>query len=105
MQQTVFAIIFLVTLAVAGDSTSVDSAYFVENKGDTLSVGSVGDTLAADSSEVEASEPLEIASEPKVEKLKIVRRKYKYKNQVRAALGMMAFFVIVLTTTQSWNPD
>jgi len=40
-----------------------------------------------------------------IEKIKVVRRRFKYRAQVGTALGMMAFIAIILTTVQSWNPE
>jgi hypothetical protein len=45
------------------------------------------------------------SGENTIEKIPIVRRKYDFRRQIRVALGMMAFFVVMLTTAQSWNPD
>lgn len=38
-------------------------------------------------------------------KLKIVKRHFKYKEQIGLAVGMMAFILVVMTTAQAWNPD
>jgi hypothetical protein len=48
---------------------------------------------------------LDAASPKKIEKIKVVRRKFKYREQVGVALGMMAFIALILTTVQSWNPE
>ena len=40
-----------------------------------------------------------------IEKIKVVRRRFKYREQVGTALGMMAFIAIILTTVQTWNPE
>ncbi len=37
--------------------------------------------------------------------IKVVRRQYKYREQVRLALFMMAFVALALTASQTWNPD
>ena len=50
------------------------------------------DTLATDTTQ-------------QIEKIKVVRRRFKYREQVGTALGMMAFIAIILTTVQSWNPE
>lgn len=39
------------------------------------------------------------------EKIKIIRRDFKYRDQVGAALGTMVFITIILTTIQAWNPN
>ena len=48
---------------------------------------------------------LDAAATKKIEKIKVVRRKFKYREQIGVALGMMAFIAIILTTVQSWNPE
>ena len=40
-----------------------------------------------------------------IRKIPVVRHRFKYREQVGTALGMMAFIAIILTTVQSWNPD
>jgi len=37
--------------------------------------------------------------------IKVVRRRYKYREQVKLALFMMGFIALILTATQNWNPD
>ncbi|MBD3345538.1 MAG: hypothetical protein GF401_10790 [Chitinivibrionales bacterium] len=37
-------------------------------------------------------------------KLKIVKREFNFKEQVGLAVGMMAFILAVMTTSQAWNP-
>jgi hypothetical protein len=37
--------------------------------------------------------------------LKVVKRSYKYRQQVRLALFMMGFITLALTASQAWNPD
>ncbi len=48
---------------------------------------------------------LDAGTPGKIEKIKVVRRKFRYGEQVGAALGMMAFLAIIFTTAQQWNPD
>jgi hypothetical protein len=38
-------------------------------------------------------------------KIPIVNRNFNYRRQLGMALGMMAFALLFLTSTQSWNPD
>lgn len=40
-----------------------------------------------------------------VQRLKIRRRDYDYRKQLGYALGMMAFIALILTSSQSLNPD
>lgn len=39
-----------------------------------------------------------------VRKIKLVKRKYNYRQQIGLAVGMMAFIAIVMTTAQTLNP-
>ena len=48
---------------------------------------------------------LDTAAPKKIEKIKVVRRKFNYREQVGVALGMMAFIAIILSSVQSWNPE
>jgi hypothetical protein len=41
----------------------------------------------------------------RTKKIQLVRRNFNYRYQVRAAMGMMIFITIILTTVQNWNPD
>jgi hypothetical protein len=41
----------------------------------------------------------------KPRKIKILKRKFDVREQVGIALGMMAFVLIMMTTSQAWNPD
>ena len=73
-----------------------------------------------DSTQIDKKEPLTVIERPdtlfkadtlvtdttkQIEKIKVVRRRFKYREQVGTALGMMAFIAIILTTVQSWNPE
>ena len=73
-----------------------------------------------DSTQIDKKEPLAITERPdtlfktdtlatdttkQIEKIKIVRHRFKYREQVGTALGMMAFIAIILTTVQTWNPE
>ena len=84
------------------DSTA-DSTILVTEQKDSVENVIVTDTTARDS--LALSQLPAKPEEKKIEKIKIVRRDFKYRYQVRTALGMMAFIAIVLTTAQSWNPD
>jgi hypothetical protein len=66
---------------------------------DTLAAADTADTLVRPDT---ALVP-EVPKGPK--KLKIVRRAYKYREQIGLALAMMGFVVVILTSTQNWNPD
>ncbi len=73
-----------------------------------------------DSLQIDKKEPLTITERPdallktdslaadttrQIEKIKVVRRRFRYREQVGTALGMMVFIAIILTTVQSWNPE
>jgi len=40
-----------------------------------------------------------------VRKLRIIKRKVNYREQIFVALGVMAFVAVMMTTTQAWNPN
>jgi hypothetical protein len=37
-------------------------------------------------------------------RIQVVRRQFKYREQVGYALAMMLFIAIIMTSSQSWNP-
>ncbi len=37
-------------------------------------------------------------------KVKVIKRKYSFKNQLRSAIGMMFFVTIILMSVQNLNP-
>ena len=47
----------------------------------------------------------EIHKEEKHEGMRLTKRTFDHKRQVVLGVGMMAFIAIILTTTQSLNPD
>lgn len=84
------------------DSTA-DSTMLVTAQKDSIEKDIITDTTGSDSL---ALPQLPAESDiKKTEKINIVRRNFKYRYQVRTALGMMAFITFILTTAQSWNPD
>jgi len=72
----------------------------------SLDVGSGQDSTAlADTSDTLAQQAAAQGVQPSgPKKLKIVRRKYKYRQQLGLALAMMAFVAIIFMSTQNWNP-
>jgi len=67
---------------------------------DTVAVSDTTDTL-------EGADTTGLFGQPKAgpNKLKIIQRVYNYREQLGLALGMMAFVLVIFTTTQNWNPD
>jgi hypothetical protein len=68
------------------------------------------DHRAADSTGISSPDSLiaaynESAKKDSLAEPKLTKRKYNHKEQVYFAVGMMAFFALILTTAQSWNPD
>jgi hypothetical protein len=86
-----FLFLFYGVLGAQEDSTQIDKKepLTITERPDTLFKT---DTLATDTTK-------------QIEKIKVVRRRFKYREQVGTALGMMAFIAIILTTVQSWNPE
>lgn len=74
-----------------------DSNFKINNE-NSLAVDVKSDTL---------SEPGLQEEDPskKRKKIKVVRRKFNFRNQVGTALGMMLFVTIILFSVQNWNPD
>ena len=91
-------IVLIIIVALSGIVRAQDTTSQLESK-DSLAVIEMPDTLSTTPDSFEAD------STKKIEKIKVVRRRFKYREQVGTALGMMAFIAIVLTTVQSWNPD
>ena len=91
-------ITLIITLALLGILQAQDTVSKTVSK-DSLAVIEMPDTLSTTPDSFEAD------STKKIEKIEVVRRKFKYREQVGTALGMMAFIAIILTTVQSWNPD
>lgn len=72
--------------------------YSQETENDSLEVGTQADSLTA--YDLEQSD-----YDKKVEKIKIMRRNFNYRNQVASALFMMGFVALIITSVQNWNPD
>jgi hypothetical protein len=75
----------------AQDTTSVtgEDSLFIETPQDSLSIA---DLLASDTTQAR-------------KKIKVIRREYKFRDQIGSAVGMMIFMAIILITVQNWNPD
>lgn len=85
-----------------GDTVSLppDTAF-----GDTVEqLDTLTDTTAF-LSDTAVSDTSKLLIEEGVQRLKVARRDYTYRKQLGYALGMMAFIALILTSTQSWNPD
>ena len=91
-------IALIIIMALFGISQAQDTLSQEVSK-DSLPVVELPDSL------ITAPDSFEADSTKKIEKIGVVRRKFKYREQVGTALGMMAFIAIILTTVQSWNPD
>lgn len=39
-----------------------------------------------------------------IKKIKLIKREYNYGQQLRLAIGMMAFLAVVMMSSQNWNP-
>lgn len=91
-------IALIIIMALSGIVQAQDTVSQTVNK-DSLAVVETPDTLSSTPDSFEAD------STKKIEKIEVVRRKFKYREQVGTALGMMAFIALILTTVQSWNPD
>ena len=57
-----------------------------------------------DEKKVEVTETKNVAATASVEKIKLRKRHFNYRQQVGLAVGMMAFIVVMMTTAQSLNP-
>lgn len=118
----------ILSLAVYGqpqDSTGADSAVQLTARTDSTAHDSAADTLSAkqtaqtdtstqvttqidSTTVVSVKDTLSTVLEPvkeKTDKIDVVRHDFKFREQVGAALGMMAFIAIILTSVQNWNPD
>ncbi len=51
------------------------------------------------------ADTLDTTPPAKTKKIPVVDRQFNYRRQLGMALGMMAFALLFLTSTQSWNPD
>ena len=64
-------------------------------------------TVRSDSTgekQVQVTEKNEVAATTTVKKIKLRKRDYNYKQQIRLAVGMMAFIAITMMTAQNLNP-
>ncbi len=64
---------------------------------DTLSIEKGRDTLSM--ADLQLSDTTQARK-----KIKIIRREYKFKDQIGSAVGMMLFMTVILASVQSWNP-
>ena len=48
--------------------------------------------------------PMVADTAKKLNRIPVVKRNLKYRAQIGAALGMMAFLTVILGSTQNWNP-
>ena len=92
-------IALIIIMALSGILQAQDTTVSQTVNKDSLAVVEMPDTLSSTPDSFEAD------STKKIEKIEVVRRKFKYREQVGTALGMMAFIALILTTVQSWNPD
>ena len=91
-------VVVVIIVALSGILRAQDTIPLTVNK-DSLAAVELSGTLSSKPDSLEAD------STKKIEKVPVVRRKFKYREQVGTALGMMVFIAIILTTVQSWNPD
>lgn len=117
MSKVVFTVVVLIFLISTGlqaqESTTQDSTTQNVISLDSISRDSTAQATISDDSLAVIGEEDTLTgpgiqqddSAQKTEKIKVVRRNLKYRDQIGTALGMMAFIAIILTTVQNWNPD
>jgi|GEM_PF-3589951 len=95
------------TINDSPDSSFVGSAT-ANGAADTASVlladSAISDTAAADTVPHPQGDRTEPAKSG-VKKLSLIKRSYRYRQQVLLATGMMAFVALMMLTSQSWNPE
>lgn len=90
---SIFLLCFLINTYAQTDTLTATSQ-------DTLSVSS--DIIETDTVRVHETPA---TSESGSKKIKVVRRNFKYGNQVKFAIAMMGFVALLFISTQSWNPN
>jgi hypothetical protein len=96
MKRNVLLMGFLVSIfaLTAGAGTVFDSNNPFT---DSLYIPTHEDSLRA--GQVQGAQPQE-----KAPKIKLVKREFKYREQIFLALGMMAFVMVIMTLTENLNP-
>lgn len=95
------------TVKGSPDSSFFDSAS-ANGETDTVSAhlpdSAIADTAAADTvSRLQGD--ADPAAKSGVKKISLIKRNYRYRQQVFLATGMMAFVAVMMLTSQSWNPE
>ena len=88
------------------DSTSTAGDLATENASDRVQSAEMSKTSTdtIDEKKVQVTEKKDVATTSSVKKIKLRKRQYNYKQQIRLAVGMMAFIAVMMMTAQNFNP-
>jgi hypothetical protein len=102
----------------SGDTLTTDTTTAHSDSLQTVTVlqnDSLSPPVAMDTITVPSSDSLSVVDtavqitnkdlSPSILKIRLVKRKYNYRQQVALAVGMMIFIALAMMSAQTWNPQ